>query len=89
MWGQGPYGGAWGGGWMFPFGGIFWLLLIVAAISVAVWWGRTAAHPTASPPSRNASSTALDILQQRYARGDIERDEYLQKRRDLLAGEDA
>ena len=35
------------------------------------------AHVGANP------SSALDIVEERYARGEMERDEYLQKRQDL------
>jgi putative membrane protein len=33
--------------------------------------------------ARRRANTPLDILQERYARGEIEREEYEQKRRDL------
>ena len=31
-----------------------------------------------------ARSAGLDVLEQRYARGEINRDEYLQKKQDLV-----
>jgi uncharacterized membrane protein len=42
-----------------------------------------------SPPrldlkAGRALSSALDVLEQRYARGEIGRDEYLQKKNDIL-----
>ncbi|MBE7415882.1 MAG: SHOCT domain-containing protein [Deltaproteobacteria bacterium] len=33
-----------------------------------------------------AEKTALDILNERYARGEISREEYFEKRKDLLEG---
>jgi len=60
---------------------LFWALLIVGVIVLLRWLatgpGRRA------PPSGGAS--ALEILAQRYARGEIDREEFEQKRRDLGA----
>ena len=90
MWGYGTnWGmmGGWGGGtgWM-GFGMVFvWLLLIAALIALVVWLVRSPPHAGANsvlPPRR---SPGLDILEERYARGEINRDEYLQKKRDMGA----
>lgn len=73
--------GSYGGGWMGmggPFMLIFWVLLIVGAVLLVRW---LLAH--ANGPDRGQRRTALDILQERYARGEIGREEYEQKRRDL------
>jgi putative membrane protein len=58
---------------------LIFVVLIVGAIAYAVGWrpqfnqtGRTQAGPT-----------PLDVLQARYARGEITRDEYDQMHRDL------
>lgn len=67
----------WSGG-MFG-GGIFMLLfwvLVIAAVVALVAWGMRAA-------SGRAGNSALQILEERYARGEIDREEYLAKRRDL------
>ncbi len=53
------------------------LALIVAGIAVLA----AAASRREEGDERSAS---LSILEQRYAKGDIERDEYLQKLRDLV-----
>ncbi|WP_457668831.1 SHOCT domain-containing protein [Thiolapillus sp.] len=68
------YEGHWfGGGFMW----FFWILLIVVVL-----WGLKAAtgreNTTAGSPG-----TALDILKERYARGEIDQDEFEQKKRDL------
>lgn len=55
---------------------IFWILLI----ALVIWIVRT----LTTGQQRNASGgTARDILKKRYARGEIDRDEYLEKMRDL------
>jgi putative membrane protein len=77
-----PYGGhAWGGmGW----GGIVMLLFWILAIAgVIVWLRRVRARDL--DPDREARRTALDTLKERYARGEIDREEFEQKRRDLDA----
>ena len=54
-----------------------WLLLIVAVVAVAWWLIRTV-----TPQRRD---DALAILRERYARGEISREEYESRRRDLAA----
>ncbi len=85
MW---PYmmGGFFNGyGWagsvfMILFWGEFSLLLIFAIVVGAVLLVR--AFPGRG--SRGGKkTTALDVLHERYARGEIGRDEYLERRRDL------
>jgi putative membrane protein len=53
-------------------------------VALVVWIVRAVATPTAHqlpPPPRR--STGLDVLDERYSRGEIDRDEYLQKKKDL------
>ncbi len=63
---------------MMLFGGVFWVVLLALIVAAVVWFGRHNGHP-----GRTGRSAALDILEGRYAHGEIERDEYLQKKRDL------
>ena len=66
-----------------------WLfvLLIVVAIVVGVvllarmWMARPPAGRTGPPPPPNPALAELDL---RYARGEVSREEYLQRRADLL-----
>ena len=75
----------WGMGWGMGFGGIFMILfwvLVIGVIFVLVKWLTSS---RGSDAGNNASDerTALNILQERYARGEIDRDEFEQKRQDL------
>ena len=70
------------GGWGMGFGFIFMLLfwgLVIFAIAALVRWLMTQSSPGRS--SRDKSP--LEIVQERYARGEIDREEYEQKKRDL------
>jgi putative membrane protein len=71
--------------WIFwPFHGLLTLLLIILVLSL-VFHRRHQPyydHPSAWRPP-GTRSEALTILEGRYARGEIQRDEYLQKKQDL------
>lgn len=81
MWGD--YGMGWGGGWG-VFGMIhmllWWVLLVVLVVALLKWIGR---RPRDGGDTREDS--ALRILRDRYARGEIEREEFEQRKRDLGA----
>jgi len=65
-----------GFGWIFMV--LFWVLIILGIVALLRWLGA------GGNGRRDASrKTPLEILQARYARGEIEREEYEQKRRDL------
>jgi putative membrane protein len=53
-------------------------VLVIGAIVAGVWWVLRNARPS---PRHDA----LDILRERYARGEISREEYESRRRDLAA----
>lgn len=58
---------------------LIWILLVVAifALVKGMW------SSGASSAERRQEKSALDILKARYARGEIEREEFEQKKRDL------
>ncbi|PKN63391.1 MAG: hypothetical protein CVU57_20020 [Deltaproteobacteria bacterium HGW-Deltaproteobacteria-15] len=72
----------WGMGWI---GGIFmilfWILIVVALVLFIRWLVQNTRGGTTS--SRTESSRALDILKERYARGEIDKQEFEEKKRDL------
>ncbi len=71
----------WGGGWGgMGLGLIFMILAVVAVVVLVVllirWFGGSGgAYVTPR------SDTALDILKQRYARGEIDKEEFDERRR--------
>lgn len=42
--------------------------------------------PPQGPPPGPSSRGALQVLEERYARGEIQREEFLQRKQDLLGG---
>lgn len=71
MWGM---WGAWGLGMML-FMMVFWVLVIVVLMLGVRWLATQGREPR--------SDTALEILRQRYARGEINKEEFDAKKRDL------
>ena len=72
------YGGGWGMGYGGPFMILFWILIVVGVVLLVKWLaGQSSADKGAS------ERTPLEILGERYARGEIGREEFEQKRRDL------
>jgi putative membrane protein len=91
MW-NGPFGMMGGGGWFWPFHLIilllFWALIIMAVVMLlryAIGWGGHPMGPGMMGHGMQQRSPALDILEERYARGEIDRDEFLEKKR-VIAG---
>lgn len=81
MWGSGPHSGMgwhdWG--WWMGLHGFIWLLVVVGIIGGIVLLARVAGRRSEGTNRRQA----IDVLDERYARGEIGRDEYLQRRRDI------
>ena len=76
----------WGWGWSgMIFGPLFMLLVLVLVIVAIVLAVRWSAGPL-TPPAHHgpAGRSALDILNERFARGEIDQDEYQSKRRMIL-----
>lgn len=97
MW-NGPFGyvnGGAGWGWFGPFQFLIPLLFLAIAITVVVlivryamgWGGHAMGHGMMgcgmTGHGMGRRSPGLDALEERYARGEINRDEYLEKKRDI------
>lgn len=75
--------GGWGGGWgaadpLWSIASLIFWLLLLGGIALLVVWGFRQVGP-AGPAGRRP----LDILRERYARGELTHEQYDQTRRDL------
>ncbi|MFW5332053.1 SHOCT domain-containing protein [Hydrogenophaga sp. ZJX-1] len=75
-----------GYGMPFGFGGVFmvlwWVIVIVGVVMLVRWLGQTSGRPDHGH-SVGGSRSAMDILKERYARGEIDEAEYLKIKREL------
>ena len=81
MWGYDGFGFGWGGMGIGML--LFWGIIVVAIVLLVRAFG-TASSRESEPGGRGKSP--LDILGESYARGEIDKNEFEQKRRDLSAG---
>jgi putative membrane protein len=77
MMGNGMMGGGMGP-WM-VIAAIFWILLAIGVVLLTVW----AVQRFRTGSGHKTEESALDILKKRYARGEISREEYEEKKRDI------
>jgi putative membrane protein len=73
--------GAWGIGMMLMML-VFWGV-VIAAIVLGVRWLLRSGDQLVGPGDRTRPDRALEILRERYARGEIGREEFEARRRDL------
>jgi putative membrane protein len=69
------------------FGVVFMILFWVALIALAVWLVR-GLFPSANkqPPVRDESMSVQEILDRRYAKGEISQEQYNQMKRTISTG---
>tara|TARA_R110002050_G_scaffold122873_1_gene241426 strand:- start:319 stop:543 length:225 start_codon:yes stop_codon:yes gene_type:complete len=68
-------GHGWGMGWWWIIG----LIVLIAVIMIAIKSMNRDTGPTQSP-----GKSALDILKERYASGEIDKEEFEERKRDLM-----
>ena len=74
---MGDWGGwHWGTGFGWVFAILFWALILLGIAALAKWMFFGGGWP-------GSTRRPLDILKERYARGDITREQYEQMRRDI------
>ena len=85
-----PYGRGpqmmWGWGWYgMIFGPLFMILMLAVAVAVVVLLVRWLGGPWqwTVPPQTPAGRTPLDILKERFASGEIDKEEFEERRRVL------
>ena len=71
-----------GMGWWMVFCGILWLLLVVGIIAL-IAWGISKLVGDKSPAASAEKKDALHIAKERYARGEISKEEFEQIKKDL------
>ena len=82
-WNMGPWMmGNWGMGWFgMIFMMIFWILIIVGGIFLIKWLIQTTSKGRSN---FEEGSKAVNILKERYAKGEITREEFEANKKDLL-----
>lgn len=70
------YGGM---AWWMLFGGVIFVLFWVLVITLIVWVVRKIGQSSRTQPAHNA----LEIAKERYARGDITKEQFEQIKKDL------
>jgi len=69
-----------GGMWLFPL--LFWAAIIIGIIFI-VRWLLPSRHNTPAANQEVPQTSAEEILKQRYARGEIDRDAFEQMKQDI------
>ena len=68
--------------------GLFFVLAVLAGVAILVAWAVSSRRPVSATASPSMPGTPLEVLDRRFAAGEIGADEY-KRARDLLGGGDA
>ncbi len=87
LWGWQGYGyGMMGPGMMGGYGTMFFMPILWIVVLGLIIWAIVAAvrRPGESDSTARSAESALDILKRRYARGEINKEEYEERKKDLV-----
>ena len=89
---MGGWGNGWGGGGEALMVVVMLAVLALIVVGIVLLVRGLTRHdhvqpgpPPGLPPAPSAR-TALQVLEERYARGEIDREEFLQRKQDLIGG---
>lgn len=86
-WGMGPgmmgWGMGYGMGWLWTILMVAFWIAVIAGVVFLIRWLILSTKTSSQHGLREES--ALDILKKRYARGEIDREEFEQRKKDLLS----
>ena len=82
-WGHGPgmMSGGYGMGWFGPIIMFAFWIAVIVGIALLIRWLIVSTR--ASGPKTHSEDSALEILKRRYAGGEIDKEEFLEKKKDL------
>ena len=85
IWGWQGYGGMMGPGMMGGYGSMFFMpILWIVVIGLIVWAVTAAVRRPGDTDMTRSGESALEILKRRYARGEINKQEYEERKKDLV-----
>ncbi len=70
-------------GWLMIFGSIFMILLLGGTLALIIWGIKKLTERRDSDAGSTPGRNPLDIARERYARGEISKDEFDQLKKDL------
>ena len=71
-------------GWGMGFGTGLWWIVGIILIVIIVWVVIKMTSQTNHSNNQQGNKSALDILKERYARGEIDKKEFEERRKDLM-----